>query len=237
MSKLAIIYGYNNLNFNNRSYLGISKNKYGVPSSAVSLATIDDYEIFLLNRHNHDFKYPPHLINYKANIFALKELGVNSIISINTVGIISSNYEFTKLFLPNQIIDYTNRDSSFVDDPFSIDNFIDFYLPFDNKLYKKIRKLLSNNIYNDITYGVTQGPRMETKSELNKMQNDGCDIVGMTLMPECLLAKQLSINFASICVPVNKPGTPMSKEDIQLYRSSGYKKIEEFIISNIKQLI
>lgn len=180
---------------------------YGMPSGTLTYGTYADKEIIFLPRHGDPHVIPPHKVNYRANIWVLKEHQVKNIIGINAVGGITGEMYPGRLTCPDQIIDYTwSRAHTFFEDNLSTAMHIDFSQPYSRSL----RSLLINTAMNEkldlspaATYGVTQGPRLETAAEIERMERDGCDIVGMTGMPEASLAKELEINYVSISIVAN----------------------------------
>ena len=158
-----------------------------------------------LPRHGNPPRFPPHKINYQANIKALQQLGVDEIIAITAVGSVEKGLRVGDLIIPDQIIDYTyGRMHTFFDDKIS---HIDFSYPFD----ERIRQKLSDTVvqipdcpYEGVgVYGCTQGPRLETAAEIRKLRADGCTIVGMTAMPEAALARELDVRYAQLSFVVN----------------------------------
>jgi len=162
-------------------------------------------EVLLLPRHGLSGLVAPHSINYKANIWALHNLGVKNIIAVAAVGSMNKDMPPSMLVIPEQIIDYTfDRRHTFFSS--SKPEYIDFSKPYKQDLRQIIiDSLIATNITHVVggTYGVTQGPRLETIAEIKRMQQDGCDLVGMTAMPEASLAAEKRINYASICVVAN----------------------------------
>ena len=188
---------------------------YGPNSSPIIEMQFEGESLFFLARHGHPHKIAPHLINYRANIWALKELAVTDIIAINAVGGITSLMTSSSIVVPDQIIDYTHsRDASFFDGLIRPLQHIDFSYPYSQKL----RKLLlqqSEQLIDGAVYGVTQGPRLETAAEILRLEHDGVDIVGMTAMPEAVLAREVNLNYASLCLVVN-PAAGKSTELITM---------------------
>lgn len=191
------------------------KTPFGTPSdtfisgaiTARSSKEINDVEVVFLNRHGHSHHLAPHQINYRANMFALKILEVSHIIAVTAVGGISENMSPMKWVVPDQIIDYTfGRMQTYNDGNESEVKHIDFSYPFDDFLREKLITVLdkeSCRYETQATYGVTQGPRLETIAEIKRMQLDGCDIVGMTAMPEAALARELEMDYATLSLVVN----------------------------------
>ena len=180
---------------------------YGAPSAPVTLGFIGDKKIAFLPRHGEQHTLPPHKINYRANIFALKSLGAKRIVGVNAVGGIHPEMGPQHICIPDQIIDYTygrvHTYSDGVDDDLL---HIDFTEPYDSstrRLLLSSAKGLGLRVSEQGTYACTQGPRLETKAEINRLERDGCDIVGMTGMPEAGLARELELPYASIALVVN----------------------------------
>ena len=159
----------------------------------------------LIARHGLNHDIPPHLVNYRANIWALKKLKINNIYALATVGGISENVPPQTLLVPNQIIDYTcGREHTFAQIGKMIH--VDFTEPYSKKTRKKIIKTckkLNIDYLPQATHAVVSGPRLETKAEIQKLRQDGCDIVGMTGMPEASLARELQQSYACLAICVN----------------------------------
>lgn len=181
---------------------------FGEPSAPIIKGLLNDKTILFLPRHGEHHTIPPHLINYRANLWALHHLGVADVVAVAAVGGISESMMPGILAIPDQIIDYTwGRDSSVFSEGFSADKHIDFAEPYDAGLRRQILEA-ANRIGLDIidggTYAVTQGPRLETAAEIRRLARDGADMVGMTAMPEAAIARELSIAYAGIAVVANK---------------------------------
>lgn len=180
---------------------------YGEPSSALTYGEVNGTEVVFLNRHGAAHNIPPHLVNYRANIWVLKEAGVSSIIALASVGGITAMMSPGALVIPDQLIDYTyGRCQTFFEEDFRVDRHIDFTRPYGESSRQwliQAAKLANEEIIDGGTYGCTQGPRLETAAEIKRMANDGCDIVGMTGMPEAALACELGISYACCAMVVN----------------------------------
>jgi len=196
---------------------------YGYPSTELVLGAIGGREVVFLSRHGNPHRIPPHLINYRANITALKKMGVTQIIALNAVGGIHADMGPAHICIPDQIIDYTyDRESTFNEDNQETVNHIDFTEPFSETIRATLLAAaaeLGRPFSDRGTYGCTQGPRLETAAEIKRMERDGCDIVGMTMMPEAALARELNLDYASICVVANwaagKSNGPISMSAIE----------------------
>ncbi|MDN3639573.1 S-methyl-5'-thioinosine phosphorylase [Simiduia curdlanivorans] len=177
---------------------------YGATSAVIQLGTINHQPVAFLSRHGPAHNLAPHQINYRANIWALKALGVTRILAINAVGGIHASMGPEALIVPDQIIDYTwGRAHSFWSDQVM---HVDFSKPFEGALRRQLVALSQSRRLGLIDFGVygcTQGPRLESAAEIQRLKRDGCDLVGMTAMPEASLARELNVDYASLCISVN----------------------------------
>ncbi len=195
---------------------------FGEPSAPIIKGELDGQTLMFLPRHGEHHTIPPHLINYRANLWALHHLGVKEILAVAAVGGISDVMAPGVLALPDQIIDYTwGRDSSLFSEEFSADKHIDFTYPYDADLRQQILGAAANislNVIDGGCYAVTQGPRLETAAEIRRLANDGADMVGMTAMPEAAIARELGIAYAGIVVVANQAAglakTVLTMDDI-----------------------
>ena len=206
---LAIIggSGLNHLPLLDGAHRRFVRTPYGEPSCPMTLGTICGYPMVFLARHGHGHTIMPSAINYQANIWALKELGVNGIIAVGSVGSIHPSLVPGDLVIPDQVIDYTwGRASTFFGTQPGVEMHVDFTHPFDLSLRERlsgVADLLGFNIKTGGVYGCTQGPRLETAAEIRRMASDGADVVGMTAMPEAVLARELGIPYAQLNVVAN----------------------------------
>lgn len=209
MSKIAIIGGTGMTSINNLEIIGreVVHTKFGEPSGPITRGKLAGHEVLFLARHGYGHTIPPHKINYRANIAALKDAGVEKIIAINAVGGITEQMLPEALVVPDQIIDYTwSRTNTFFEEGLEQVVHIDFTNPYCELLRQEIFKASSQcgiNVVDQATYAATQGPRLETTAEIKRLETDGCDLVGMTGMPEASLARELDLCYASICVVAN----------------------------------
>jgi 5'-deoxy-5'-methylthioadenosine phosphorylase len=180
---------------------------FGEPSAPYLIAELNGKKLVFLARHGNPHRIPPHKINYRANIWGLKQLGVTEIIGVAAVGGVSSAMEPGHIAIPDQIIDYSyGREHTFFADGLDHVTHIDFTLPYSQTLRERIIQAANRSgitISASGTYGCTQGPRLETAAEIKKLARDGCDLVGMTGMPEAALARELELSYANISVVAN----------------------------------
>lgn len=180
--------------------------RWGQPSAAPCVAMLDDVALAFIPRHGEHHELPPHRINYRANLAALQSLGVQVVVGLNAVGGIAPWMGPGRLALPDQLIDYTwGRTQSFWDEAGQMRH-VEFTEPMDTSLRAVLLAAAEGMIQPAAprgTYGVTQGPRLETRAEIDRLARDGCDMVGMTLMPEAALARELDLPYACIALSVN----------------------------------
>jgi 5'-methylthioinosine phosphorylase len=180
---------------------------YGPPSAPVVRGRLGAGELLFLPRHGVGHRIPPHRINYRSNVWALKHCGAQKILGLAAVGGIDSAYGPGVLAVPDQIIDYTyGRAQSFFDGDGGEVLHIDFTRPYCEELRRALlaaAPAAGLALVDGGTYGVTQGPRLETAGEVVRLERDGCDVVGMTGMPEAALARELGICYACCAFVVN----------------------------------
>ncbi len=189
------------------SHREVVRTPYGEPSGAVTFGQIGCRPVAFLARHGYGHTLAPHEINYRANLWALWKSGVTGVISVASVGGIRSDLKPGDLVVPHQIIDYTwGRKSSFYEGPDSKVQHIDFTEPFDEALRRHLLDAAASlelAVSDHAVYATTQGPRLETAAEINRMENDGADVVGMTAMPEAVLAREIGLPYAAINLVAN----------------------------------
>ena len=202
---------------------------YGDPSGPARIGRFGAHRIAFLARHGEQHALPPHRVNYRANLWLLKELGVTRVLAVNAVGGITDRYAPCAIGVPDQIIDYTwGRISTFSEEPGSEVQHVDMTEPYTPSLRAALldaAKLAQVAVIDGGCYGATQGPRLETKAEIARMRRDGCDLVGMTGMPEAGLARELGLDYACLalvanwaagCDPATESGQPaeISMDDV-----------------------
>ncbi len=185
----------------------VERHSMDTPWGRSAPASIGEYanrQVLFLPRHGDPHVTAPHQINYRANLYALRQLGAKRIIAINAVGGISPAMKDRHMVIPDQIIDYTWGRASSFDGHAGTATHIDFSYPYDEALRKSLLRAGQGlSIIDGGVHGVTQGPRLETAAEIRRMKRDGCDIVGMTGMPEAALARELEMDYACCAMVVN----------------------------------
>ena len=181
--------------------------RYGAPSGSLRVGELGGRRVAFLARHGESHSVAPHRINYRANIRALADAGARRILAVNAVGGITEAMGPRVLALPDQLIDYTyGRIASFCDEEGVDVVHVDFGDPYDAALRQKLiasAGAAGVTLVDGGVYGCTQGPRLETSAEITRMLRDGCDLVGMTGMPEAALAREAGIPYASLCIVAN----------------------------------
>lgn len=185
----------------------VARTPFGEPSGALTFGRILGCDVVFLARHGYGHTIAPHKVNYRANIWALREQQVSGVISVASVGGIRRGFGPGALVVPDQIIDYTwGRHGTFFDGPDSQVTHIDFTEPYTQALRGQIlaaAKACGEAVADGGVYAATQGPRLESAAEIDRLERDGADVVGMTGMPEAALARELDIPYATIAVVAN----------------------------------
>jgi 5'-methylthioinosine phosphorylase len=180
---------------------------YGEPSAPLTYGRIHGADVIFLPRHGDGHKVPPHLINYRANLWALKDAGVKSVIAIAAVGGIARAMKPAAVAVPDDLIDYTSgREHTFFDGVRAPLQHVDLSEPYAPDLRRALlaaARKASVRLVDGGVMGVTQGPRLESPAEIARLKRDGCDMVGMTGMPEAALAREAELDYAALAVSVN----------------------------------
>lgn len=239
MTKIAIIGGtgltsIRSLEITRREMV---RTPYGEPSGPVTHGVLCGEDVIFLPRHGYGHTIAPHDVNYRANIWALKSMGIEKVLAIAAVGGIREDLIPGAIVIPDQIIDYTwSRSNTFFDKNDGSVKHIDFTWPY----CESMRQLAINagknagiNISDKGTYAVTQGPRLETAAEVDRFERDGADMIGMTGMPEAALARELDLCYASCAVIANlaagRGEGEITLEEIEQNLLSGMQKVEKLL--------
>ena len=180
---------------------------YGAPSGPIRVGRYAGKRVAFLARHGEGHSLPPHKINYRANLAALKAVGAKTVLALNTVGGITERFGPRVLACPEQLIDYTwGRIATVCEEPGTQVLHVDFGEPYTQVLRERIAvaaRTSATDVVMAGCYGATPGPRLETRAEIARMRRDGCDLVGMTGMPEAGLARELDLDYAALCIVAN----------------------------------
>ncbi len=199
----------------------VIRTPYGEPSGALTFGSVQGQSVIFLARHGYGHTIPPHEVNYRANLWALQAQGVKQVVGVNSVGGIHAELKPGVIVLPDQIIDYTyGRKHTFFEGSEKPVTHIDFTHPYSESLRWRIMsaaKSANEAIIHTGIYAATQGPRLETAAEINRLERDGAAMVGMTGMPEAGLARELKLDYATIAVVANQAaGRGDSSESVQM---------------------
>ena len=217
----------------------VVRTPYGEPSGALAMGRLGAREAFFLARHGERHTIPPHLVNYQANIWALREVGAVQIISVASVGGIRADLAPGMIVIPDQIIDYTwGRRGTFHDGMDVPVVHTDFTEPYDADLRGRLlaaAAAASEPIADGAVYAAMQGPRLESAAEINRLERDGADIVGMTGMPEAILAREAGLAYATITVVANHAaGRGDSRAAVRL---SGLGEVLNAAMARVRHII
>lgn len=190
------------------SHQQVVRTPYGEPSGALTFGRIGKQSVVFVARHGYGHTIPPHMVNYRANIWALaKVASATRIVSVASVGGIRADLHPGKLVIPDQIIDYTwGRQMTFHENCDAQVVHIDFTQPYDQALRQQLlaAAVRANESSADgAVYAASQGPRLETAAEIDRFERDGAHIVGMTGMPEAALAREAGLPYAALTVVAN----------------------------------
>lgn len=207
---------------------------YGAPSADVLVGYFAGREVLFLARHGHPHRFAPHKVNYRANLWALKQAGAEAILAVNAVGGIHPAMGTGHFCVPEQIIDYTSgREHTYFAEDLEHVTHIDFSYPYSETLRQQLIAALAAEgcEYSGFgVYGATQGPRLETVAEITRLERDGCDIVGMTGMPEAALARELDVAYACLALVVNpaagKSTSVITMAEIEQALHAGIGKVQ-----------
>lgn len=213
---------------------------HGEPSSPVLEWQAGNSSFSFISRHGLEGAIPPHRVNYKANLWTVRETQPDYVIGLNAVGGIDAEARPTHLVFPDQLVDYTwGREHTFADGTLEPVKHIDFTAPISCRLRQKLvehARELELDFLGEGTYGVTQGPRLETAAEIDRLERDGCHIVGMTAMPEAALARELGLDYVICAVVVNwaagrGPAGTDIHDEMQQYLDGGMHQVNRLLLA------
>lgn len=217
----------------------VMRTPYGEPSGALTIGTIKQHEVMFIARHGYGHTIPPHEVNYRANLWALRDQGAKRVVSVASVGGIRDGMNPGVIAIPDQIIDYTyGRAFTYSDARNHPVTHIDFTHPYDADLRRQIleaARRAGEICLDGGVYAAVQGPRLETAAEVNRMERDGADMVGMTGMPEAALARELGLSYAAIAVVVNHAaGRGESRDGIHL---DSVKQVAQGAMEKVRNIL
>ncbi|MBI5659555.1 MAG: S-methyl-5'-thioinosine phosphorylase [Nitrosomonadales bacterium] len=220
----------------------VMRTPYGEPSGAITFGRLRQHEAMFLARHGYGHTIPPHEVNYRANLWALLEQGAKRIVSVASVGGVRADLSPGDIVVPDQIIDYTyGRAFTYFEGRDSLVTHIDFTHPYDQNLRRQIleaARRAGETCLDGGVYAATQGPRLETAAEINRLERDGADMVGMTGMPEASLAKELGLTYAAIAVVVNHAaGRGSSRDGVRMENISAVAQPAMARVRNILECV
>ena len=214
---------------------------FGPPSAPLVLGEIGGRSVAFLSRHGPDHGIAPHRINYRANIRALRDAGVERIFAVAAVGGIAPGLEPGDVVVPDQLIDYTvSRVNTFFDEGRVVH--VDMTHPYTPALRDRLLRAAEATgaaVHDGGVYGVTEGPRFETPAEIDRMERDGCEVVGMTAMPEAVLARELEMEYAACTVVSNaaagRGAAEITMEDLYANLERGMREVRRILAAALAQ--
>jgi len=215
---------------------------FGEPSGPLQYGRLFGTDVIFMARHGYGHTIPPHEVNYRANLWALRSVGVKRILSVAAVGGIREDLLPGGVAIPDQILDYTwGREHTYFEGELKSVTHIDFTTPYCPELRDWLLKAADEAgipVGRDGTYGATQGPRLETAAEIDRLERDGCDMVGMTGMPEAALARELGLSYACCAVIANHAagrGKGDIHADIEAHLSTALGKARDIMAALLRQ--
>jgi 5'-methylthioinosine phosphorylase len=215
---------------------------YGETSAPLTYGRVHGTDVIFLPRHGEGHRIPPHLINYRANLRALKDAGVHSVVAISAVGGIARSMRPAAVAVPDDVIDYTyGRAHTYWDGPGAMQH-VDLSEPYAPRLRRALlagARKAAVRVVDGGVMGVTQGPRLESPAEIARMKRDGCAMVGMTGMPEAALAAELELDYAALALSVNWAaglGSGDIHGEIERTVADGMKKVRAILARTLPAL-
>ncbi len=233
--KIAVIggSGLTKLPFLTNTQRQLVRTPYGDPSSPLLFGEFAGRHLVFLQRHGIGHSIPPHKVNYRANMWALKSLGIDSIIAVAATGGIQQELVPQSIVIPHQTLDYTyGREHTYFDGSKNQVHHVDFTQPYTESLRQQLIAAAQKQkikVVESGVYAATQGPRLETAAEIDKLENDGGTIVGMTGMPEGGLARELEMDYACLALVVNlaagRANSEISLDEIRQHMRLGMSNL------------
>ena len=217
---------------------------YGLPSAPIRVVSNDPIRLLFLPRHGSPHRFPPHCVNYRANLWALREAGANHVLAVSAVGGITDAYSPGVIAAPDQLIDYTwGRQHTFSDSGDVELVHVDFTQPYEGPLRRELLAAAKQEqlpLVDGGCIGVFQGPRLESAAEVERARRDGCDMAGMTSLPEAGLARELGLDYAGLAVISNFgagiSGQPLSEDEIAETLREPMKKVRQLVRALVGRL-
>lgn len=217
---------------------------YGEPSAPIVHGVLSGREVAFIARHGYSHTIPPHRVNYRANVWALKQIGIDHVIAVAAVGGIDAAFSPGRIAFPDQLVDYTwSRAHTFFEEDLSRVVHVDFTEPYCESLRRILIDAARSVDLDAIeygTYGATQGPRLETAAEIDRLERDGCHMVGMTGMPEVVLAREMELCYATCAVVVNpaagRGDGPITDEVIEANLGAGMSRVRALLVRVMETL-
>ena len=217
---------------------------WGAPSDVLVHGRYGHQPVVFLARHGNPHRIPRHQVNYRANLWALREAGVETVVAVNAVGGIHADMGPAQVVIPDQLIDYTwGRPSTYFEGELEQTTHIDFTYPYTAEVRQSLVRAARDRgvACSDFgTYAATQGPRLETAAEIVRLERDGCHLVGMTGMPEAVLAAELKMNYGCLALVVNwaagKADHIITMEEIEAAIEEGMADIKQILAGSMEAL-
>lgn len=224
----------------------VVRTPFGEPSCAVTLGQMGGVDVAFINRHGYGHTLAPHQINYRANIWALQKIGVDAVCAIGSCGSLTIEISPGKLVLIDDILDYTQgRKNTYYEGTDHAIVYTDMSEPFSPAVRGQLHQAgtqakLDNAIVSNAVYACTNGPRLETRAEVRRMAGDGAQVVGMTLIPEVVLAKELALPYAAIAVCTNyasgvNGGNTHDLQQWRVLREQSLSQVEQVLLQWVRQ--
>ena len=216
----------------------IVRTPFGETSCAITLGQLAGVDVAFLNRHGYGHTLAPHQINYRANIWALQKIGVQTVCAVGSTGSFLESIQPGQLIVPSDILDYTQgRKNTYFEGPDHPIVYTDMSEPFDVTVRANLiaaAQKLQLPVVSEAVYACTNGPRLETRAEVRRMVGDGAQVVGMTLVPEVILAKEIGLNYAAITVCTNYAA---GVGDTQAHDLHQWRALREQSLTRVQQIL